>query len=229
MTAQPIELSAFARLMRAHTVLRRELEAVRTAVDGMRRDLAGSPEAQERLQAQVEQTRTKVNALETALSEERGLADWVDEVKSRMSSLELALAETGAAQSADDADDVRAELADARARLERIESERAEERERVQREVETARERLRSEFREAREQLEGELVGARERAERDLAGTRERLAEIERERAAGGGGEELAGIEARAAEAADTRLAEERTRLEAEIAEQRERVEAEVA
>ena len=50
---------------------------MREAVDGMRRDLAGAPEVQERLREQVEQTRSKVTALETALSEERGLPGWV--------------------------------------------------------------------------------------------------------------------------------------------------------
>ena len=59
-------------------------------------------------------------------------------------SLEAALAETGADQSVEEAAGaVRVELADARARIERIESERAEERERLERELEEARERLR--------------------------------------------------------------------------------------
>ncbi|MGH2764047.1 MAG: PAS domain-containing protein, partial [Thermoleophilaceae bacterium] len=85
--------------------LLRELDDVRGAVEGMRRDLAGAPQAQERLAAQLEQARERLAALEGALSEERGLAEWVDEVHARMAGFEAALAEGAAAQAASEAVD----------------------------------------------------------------------------------------------------------------------------
>src|SRR3954471_12163381 len=116
--------------------LRNELEAVRTAVDGIRRDLAGAPAAQEHLRGQVEQTRAKVTALEAAVADESGLAEWVDQVKARIGALEMSLADTGAADSVERAASaLRADLSEARGRIEQIEAERAEERERFEQEL----------------------------------------------------------------------------------------------
>ena len=141
--------------------LRRELDDMRAAVEGMRRDLAGAPQAQERLRAQLEQTREKVTALEGAVSDERGLAEWVDEVHTRLRGFEETLAEAPDPEAAQEAARaVRAELSEAQARLEQIEADRAGERTALEAELGATRDRLElieAERAEERTRLEAEL------------------------------------------------------------------------
>ena len=137
--------------------LRRELEEMRTALEGMRRDLAGAPQAQERLRGQLEQMREKVGALESALSDEQGLAEWVDEVHARLSGFEEALAAAPGTETVQEAARlVRSELAQTQAKLDELEAQRAAEQGTLEAELSATRERL--------ERIESERAGERRRS-----------------------------------------------------------------
>ena len=75
---------------------------IELALEDNRQVLAEMGAEVERLRAELGQTHEKVSTLETAMSQEQGLAEWVDEVHRRLASVESALAEAPGAESLED-------------------------------------------------------------------------------------------------------------------------------
>ena len=85
---------------------------IELALEDNRQVLAEMGAEVERLRAELGQTHEKVSTLETAISQEQRLAEWVDEVHGRLASLESALAE---APGAEGLEELRGELGALRA------------------------------------------------------------------------------------------------------------------
>jgi PAS domain S-box-containing protein len=85
---------------------------IELALEDNRQVLAEMGAEVERLRAELGQTHEKLSTLETAMSQEQGLAEWVDEVHGRLASVESALAE---APGAEGLEELRGELGALRA------------------------------------------------------------------------------------------------------------------
>jgi PAS domain S-box-containing protein len=77
-----------------------ELERLLEEAASARQEAASAAEQMNELRSQLEGTLDKLNALEQSVSEERGLAEWIDEVHTRLSAFEATLGEVPAAAEA---------------------------------------------------------------------------------------------------------------------------------